>query len=230
VHEILALQQSAGNASVTRMLRASRPLLARAKLLDAIGTTEPRGWFFGENTQHGWGINDGMPEGWHVTIYPDLVDLQSHLPFSKATPVWTIPGADAIQFSRFNVTAPNKTHFYFHATGSVDLSNGAGTSHPTWRTAIVAALTIFRRIGVGVTAQQLYDQLHAAGRETTVDPLDIFVSAKEQKIQEFRKAQANRAGAPQGASGGKMSNADRLKKLRELEEAKKRPQQPAATK
>ena len=123
---MLALQRTAGNAAAVRALGLQRRprsrLLQRAPLHRVMPTGH--NLFYGQNNQHGYtvkpAVNHGIPEGYHVTIYPALTSAQSVAAFSGSK-LGELPDYQSIQFTRFNVTSENtrRAHYYFDDQGNV---------------------------------------------------------------------------------------------------------------
>jgi hypothetical protein len=178
---VLALQRAAGNAAVLRALQR-RPrgrLLQRAPLHRVMPLTH--NLWFGMNKRWGYAVKRDMPEGYHVTIYPELSDAQQAGAWNGLT-LGQLPAHESVEFTLFNVTRDaNRTHYYFDDRGNVvwaQTNTEASLIDAHWEGAIQAALVIYRAVGVNVSAQGLYDQLHRRGRTERVSPADTWGQPK----------------------------------------------------
>ena len=175
---MLALQRVAGNAATMRALglhrRPVERILQRAPVHLVLGLAPS--YFFGRNSLNGVSLYGGMPDGYHVTIYPDLSDAQKSAGLAELR-LDRLPDYRSIQFTLFNVTGPSGTHYYFTDRGNVQwmrTNTEASLIDAHWDSAIEAARVIYAALGLDVSTQALYDQLHARGRAERVSPDDTF--------------------------------------------------------
>jgi hypothetical protein len=177
---VLALQRAAGNAATLRALGLQRRLLQRAPVHRVMPLEH--NFFYGQNKEHGYtvkpAINRGIPAGYHVTIYPAL-SLSQSIAALSGDPLGMLPDYGLIEFTRFNVTREDnrRAHYYFDDQGHVvwaQTKTEASLEDPHWDDAVQAALAIYGSLGVNVTAQGLYDQLHVMGRSAPVSGADTY--------------------------------------------------------
>jgi hypothetical protein len=151
---VLALQRTAGNSAVTR-------LLLRAPL-DKVMRPEHK--FFVGYEGVGYYREKGLPGGFHVTIYPDNLTGPQSTAAADNKRLSDLPDPGKISFTKFNVTkGRGGTHFYFDERGNVlwqHTNKEASMEDDDWQYAVAAALVIYAEIGVAITEQQIYDHLH----------------------------------------------------------------------
>jgi hypothetical protein len=195
---VLALQRAAGNAATMRALglqrRPARRLLQRAPVHLVLGL-EPR-YFYGLNNLNGVSLFGGMPAGYHVTIYPELNEVQKFAGLAEVQ-IDRLPDHRSIQFREFNVTGPTRAHYYFDDQGKVvwkRTKSEASLHDADWETAIKAARVIYGALQLDISAQSLYDQLHVMGRTERVCASDMYGRTAPKPVAQPRVP----TGKPQG--------------------------------
>jgi len=168
---VLALQATAGNAAVARMLGSRRARaeeqLQRAPLHAVMGAHET--FFYGNAEALGYTTRRAdLPDGYHVTIYPDNLTPDQQTSGLAETALGEIEGYEAITFNQFNVTRDSDDkHFYFNELGHAvwkGTNREANFHDRGWDDAVKAAAVIYGLIGVAATEATIHADLFARGR------------------------------------------------------------------
>jgi hypothetical protein len=182
VQRVLALQATAGNAAVARMLRSrasgAQALVQRAPLHAVMGLKET--FFFGNADMPGYARYKDMPRGYHVTIYPNNLTSPQRIGALALAPLGEIDNYAAITFDAFNVTRnSDKKHFYFDELGNVvwaGTQREASFKDAGWDDAVKAAVVIYGLLGVNTSETALHQQLYRQGRQLSAARAGIAVA------------------------------------------------------
>lgn len=169
----------------------------------------------------------GLPEGYHATIFPVLTEEQIQIFISKG--LGEIPDHDKIEFKEFNITedSDRRYHFYFTDDGKIiwkGTKKEAPTASDSWLGAIKAAVYIYGLIGVGATVDGLIEHLHKDhGRKNPLGDDDKWFKAQERQKQEESEKLNEKILKEKGRFGGLVP---RIVQRPSLAPTKKQPSKP----
>lgn len=230
--QLVHLQRTAGNAAVQRallgsVLRGSQVTslpatsVQRALLESAVGKQAPISALAVNDTPH-CVINDGVPAGYHVTIFPHFNaaqerEIENYRKVHRVRPpLSVVTGYEAVTFTQFNVTSETdeRTHFYFNEEGVywAKKPQEAHLDSPQWEQAVAAAVVVYKRIGLdSLDRDVLFEQLYKAGRKR---PAPVSAEAVKKSLAMLPRALRTKA-LTGIRSGGVEKKPHRLAQARE---------------